>query len=474
MKTGKVKFSELQEVRTRLDGSYHLSEAQLVKSYLAKSPFPLVPLKDVSKRIWHAGRWKRVYVDNSNTGITLLGSSAMLKGDLTHEKLVSKKYTDDISDKILQAGWILISCSGTIGNCAFTNAQHAGKLASQHVIRLLPNNILGSGLKAGVIYAYLASKYGYVLLTQGTSSSVIQHIEPENVETILIPQFPTSFQKEVDDLIQESARLREEAADELALAEKTLKEKAGLRDLTPDDYDYFGQHSASRRPSCFIRKASEVGAVSFNAFNHSERIRNTLSELDSIPTIKIKDAISNEGWVSPGGVNVVELKPGNGVMLINQSDIFDTIVKGKWVPKKDKYSADLLKYGEILIAKIGTLGENETFCRTIFVNEDLCGQLVSSAFYRISTSFQVPTGYLYCWLNSDWGFRQLRSSQFGTKLCYPNIEIMNEYKIPTLLQVDMDEIDRLVKTAHTKRHEANVKELKAISMVESEIEKWKL
>lgn len=51
---------------------------------------------------------------------------------------------------------------------------------------------------------------------------------------------------------------------------------------------------------------------------------------------------------------------------------------------------------------------------------------------------------------------------------------MNEYKIPTLLQVDMDEIDRLVKTAHTKRHEANVKELKAISMVESEIEKWKL
>ncbi len=180
MIAGKIKLSDVGECRSRLDGSYHLSEAQIVKKRILSSPYPLLNLGNVTERIWHAGRWKRVYVDNPKTGITLLGSSAMLKGDLSHEKLISKKYTDDIPDKILQAGWILISCSGTIGNCAFTNAQHAGKLASQDVIRLKPNNILGAGL----IYAYLASKYGYVMLTQGTSGSVIQHIEPENVEVI--------------------------------------------------------------------------------------------------------------------------------------------------------------------------------------------------------------------------------------------------------------------------------------------------
>ncbi len=36
----------------------------------------------------------------------------------------------------------------------------------------------------------------------------------------------------------------------------------------------------------------------------------------------------------------------------------------------------------------------------------------------------------------------------------------------------MEEIDKLVREAHTKRNQANQKELKAISMVEQEIEKW--
>ena len=68
-------------------------------------------------------------------------------------------------------------------------------------------------------------------------------------------------------LIQESARLRESAADELEAADKLLKKKAGLRSLTPEDYDYFGQHSATRKPSCFTRKVSEFGSITFNAFN---------------------------------------------------------------------------------------------------------------------------------------------------------------------------------------------------------------
>ena len=36
----------------------------------------------------------------------------------------------------------------------------------------------------------------------------------------------------------------------------------------------------------------------------------------------------------------------------------------------------------------------------------------------------------------------------------------------------MNEIDKLVKEAHTKRFEANNNERKAIHMVEEEIEKW--
>jgi restriction endonuclease S subunit len=166
------------------------------------------------------------------------------------------------------------------------------------------------------------------------------------------------------------------------------------------------------------------------------------------------------------------MKEGCGIMLINQSDIFDRQVRGKWVKKEPKYLKDLLEYGEVLIAKIGTLGENETFCNTIFVNEDLVGQLTSSAFYRLKTNGRVPSGYLYAWLSSDYGFRLIRNTQYGTKQCYPNPTLLLNIPIPIVEKQIIDRIDVLVRDAHTKRYLANQKELQAISIIESEIESW--
>ena len=160
-----------------------------------------------------------MYVKDSNHGIPFLSSSDILKADLDNVKLASKKYTPEIERMSLKKGWTLISRSGTIGNCAFANAKHAQKLASEDVIRLVPNNIL----RGGLVYAYLASKYGHLLLTQGTFGAVIQHIEPAFVGSIAIPFFPNSFQQEVDNLVQEAARLREEATCALEKAKQTLK-----------------------------------------------------------------------------------------------------------------------------------------------------------------------------------------------------------------------------------------------------------
>ena len=158
MRTSVVSFKNIttSESIYRLDAPIYMTEGVLARKLVSQSPYPMLTIGDVSKRVWHAGRWRRVYVTNPQHGITLLGSSAILKADVSNEKLVSTKYTDDIEDKILKAGWTLISCSGTIGNCAFANAKHAEKLASQHVIRLWPNNIL----RGGLVHAYIASKYG--------------------------------------------------------------------------------------------------------------------------------------------------------------------------------------------------------------------------------------------------------------------------------------------------------------------------
>lgn len=467
MKVSTINIKNVRSARLRTDASYHLSEGQIVQNDIVSSPYPLMQIKDVSNDIFIGNRAKRIYVSSIEHGIPFLSSSDILKGDLEHVKLASKKYTPEIDRMLLQKGWTLISRSGTIGNCAFANAKHAQKLASEHVIRLVPNNIL----RGGLVYAYLASKYGHSLLTQGTFGAVIQHIEPDFVGSLPIPHFPETFQEEVDDLMQEASRLREEATDELNEAEKILKEAAKLRDLTPKDYDYYGLNNSGRKVSCFVRKRKDIDTTTINAFNHSERIRNTKASI-TCPTVPLKEVLLGGDTFSSNSCPSIEVKPEHGVMFINQKDIFDNIVKGKWISKRNISLDKLVEYGEVIVACDGTLGENELFCRALFANEDLQGALISTHFIRMKTNEKVPSGYLYIWLNSDYGFRFIRNCQAGTKLCHPIPKMFLEIPVPVVEKETMEEIDKLVKDAYTKRYLANCNERKAISLVEQEIESW--
>lgn len=450
----------------RFDSSYHLSDGVTVKRDIAASPYPLMFIGKAAERIFIGGRARRVYVKDKKHGIPFLSSSDILQADLENVKLASKKYTPNIEEMTLQKGWTLITRSGTIGNCAFANAKHAQKLASEDVIRLVPNNIL----KQGYIYAYLASKPGYSLLTQGTFGAVIQHIEPAFVASLPIPVLPESFQQEVDDLIQESAKLREVAADMLEQAKRLLKEKASLDELVPEDYDYYGHRSADRKVSCFSIKQKEITTTTINAFNYSRRILNTKSKIQS--TVPLKEVLLYNDVFSTGSFPRVEVSGNNGIMLINQSDIFDAIIKGKRISKRRVKTDNLVEYGEVLIAGVGTLGDSEKFCHVIFANEDLVGQLVSGEFIRMKTTKEVPSGYLFAWLDTDYGFRLIRNTQAGTKLCRPIPRMLLEIPVPLIDSDSMQEIDRLVREAHTKRYQANCNERKAISMVEKEIESW--
>lgn len=451
----------------RFDGSYHLSDGVQIRRTISASPYPLSKVGSAANRIFIGNRVKRVYVKSDEAGVPFMSSSDILYADVNKVKRVSKKYTDSLEEMKLEAGWILISRSGTIGNCAYTNKQHAQKLASEDVIRISPNDIL----RKGYLYAYLASRYGHSLLTQGTFGAVIQHIEPEFVANIPIPVMPDDFQALVDHNIQTASNLREEAARLIAVAESELKDAAYLKDLTVEDYDYFGPRNDQRQVSTNNVNIKDIGTVTFNAFCHSRRINQLRSRIQN--SVQIKDVLLGGDTFSTGSFPRVEVKEGNGIMLINQSDIFDTIVKGKWISKrKINLDNNLVSYGEVLVAGVGTLGENETFCRALFANEDLVGQLISGEFIRMKCNEKMPSGYLYSWLNSDYGFRLIRSTHSGTKLCRPIPSLFLQIPVPVIDSAKMEEIDQMVRLAFTKRHQANNLEKEAIKMVEAEIDKW--
>lgn len=463
MKVSKINTSVIYKHNYRFEGKHYLNNSSYFSLQLESHDDKCCALSSLAF-VFNPPVFKRQFCKNTPRAVQYFQSSDVQS---TFEQSTTYIYKGQAEalNLLVKEKDILVTGFGTIGNTRFVSKQQDGVCYANNVCRIRATE------HAGFLYAFLSGVYGKAQLNTNASGSVVRYIEAPGIKKTLIPQFPSPFQQEVDDLIQEAARLREEAAIILDNADKLLKEKAKLKNLVSEDYDYYGPRSSERKVSCFARNRKDINTTTINAFNHSERIRKAKS-LITCKTKQLKEILLGENTFSTGSFPRVEVKENCGVMLINQRDIFDTIIKGKWISKRKVKTDNLVEYGEVLIAGVGTLGENETFCRVIFANEDLVGQLVSGEFIRMKTSYEIPSGYLYTWLASDYGFRLIRNIQAGTKLCRPIPRLLLQIPIPIIEKADMQEIDRLVRKAHTLHHKANENEHKAIRMVEQEIEKW--
>lgn len=450
MKTARVNIHAVRSINFRTDASYHLSEGQNVQRCIAASPYPLTTIKEVSEDIFIGNRAKRVYVKDSNHGIPFLSSSDILKADLDNVKLASKKYTPEIERMSLKKGWTLISRSGTIGNCAFANAKHAQKLASEHVIRLVPNNIL----RGGLVYAYLASKYGHSLLTQGTFGAVIQHIEPAFVGSIAIPLFPDSFQQEVDNLVQEAARLREEASDALEYA-----------------IDFFNTlFPVPFKDNCLGKVSSKEIMTSINKrFEASFHI----SEGKDIDKY-IKEHYE---WKSLGEVCSNISRPDifkryyvkNGITFLGGADIFLATPDSEKRLSKTKtgnISQLAIKEGTILLPRSGTIGN------VAWAHAGHAQKLASEHVIRLLPNDMLRAGYVYAFLASKYGKLLIQRYIFGSVIQHVEPPHLKLIPVPIIDQKTMDDIHDKIMIYSSAMGKAIEFEQKAIHMVEQEIEKW--
>lgn len=455
MKIGHIHRMSMNPCGLRFDSSYHLSDGVTVKRDIAASPYPLMLIGKAAERIFIGGRARRVYVKDKKHGIPFLSSSDILQADLENVKLASKKYTPNIEEMTLQKGWTLITRSGTIGNCAFANAKHAQKLASEDVIRLVPNNIL----KQGYIYAYLASKPGYSLLTQGTFGAVIQHIEPAFVASLPIPVLPESFQQEVDGLIQESARLREEATRLLETAKKLLS------DYINNDF------------------ASTSGCVT--ATRNIQDIRNSLQCRLDPPALMNNSVLMFEYLkdycVELGSCNVNIYRPGifkrcyvkEGLPYIKGSEIFSVnpFMRCDHLSRSKTPFVDLMKLreGQLLITCAGSVGQVKYITKE-YENK---GAIGSQDIIRIESNDALFTAeYLFAYLQLPLANDYMQSMKYGSV-----IERIEPFHVESISVVKptqelSDEITALIKQYKDCTYRAFCAEEKAIWMVEQEIESW--
>lgn len=202
---------KLSEIDGRVDASYHVPIVNAIVEHIKKYAAEVTTIGDdrVSKDIILPGRFKRVYVEEGY-GRVFIGGKQIYELDPTNKKYLSLVHHGDRINKQLELheNMTLITCSGTIGRVTLVGKHWEKWTANQHIIRVVPAN----KDIAGYISVFLASDYGYPLITHYTYGSVVDEIDDTHVKSIPFPILKnTCVQQRINDLALEANEKRYEA-----------------------------------------------------------------------------------------------------------------------------------------------------------------------------------------------------------------------------------------------------------------------
>lgn len=432
----------------RMDGSYHNADINIYDNTLHNHSSHC--LNFYCSNIYTTGRGRRVYT-RPERGVPFLSNSDMMaQNPLMSCNYMSRKYGYDESS-VLKGRMILTGRVGAIGQTAFVpNYWEKYKMmGSDNIIRI----VVKDEFKNGFIYAYLASKYGNLSFWKHATGGVQPFITDKMVANLPIPDFPASFQQEVDDLIQESARLREEAADALQQAIQQVE------DIIP-------------YPS-----KKNVGCVSSRTIlsSHNRRFEANyyISEGHDIE----KYIYKNFKWKPLGQVCEDISRPDifkryyvqNGIVFLGGADIFLASPDSKKQLSKTKttnITSLAIKENTILIPRSGTIGN------VAWAHAGHAQKLVSEDVIRLQPNDILRGGYIYAFLSSSIGKALIQKHIFGSVIQHIEPHHLKLIPIPIIEDSIIDNIHKLVLEYSKKVGKAIENERKAISMIEQEIESW--
>lgn len=455
MKVIEARSLWLKESDLRFDSKYYLGEGRLTRMLMDLSSLGTKTIRDHTEKIFYGGRARRIYVKKASHGIPYMGGASMLKSDFNDLKYISKKHTKALDEYMLKENWTLISRSGTVGKTVFTNRDFINKAGSDDVIRLIPN----SKTKPGLLYAYLSSKFGYALITQGAFGAVIQHVEPEFISELPIPNFHKKIQEKVDGLMLNSAQLKEKSTAELALAHKLIEVNVFKTAETDSPrIDICDSGSIFRLLHSRLDSTFYLNLIP---------IENALRENVRFKTLK--DLVQQPMFTAQRGKRVYVK---NGIKFLSTTDISQSnpLRIDKYLSlKTNGLNSLIVKKNWILVSSSG----QEILGSSFLVDDTYHECAVNQHSIRVIIDEEkISPHYVYGFLSHPKIKDYLRAGIYGSAILTINEDYLNMIKIPVLSKNLTDRISQHV-LSHQKYKEDSCKlEYEAIALLEKEIESW--
>lgn len=460
-----VRFDWLADQGFRLDASPYLSGAYEARKLLERLP-GTQPLYELTTGhdggIFNGPMFSRLYTNDPQHGVPFLGSTDMLEADFTNLPLLHEKTARQLPYLEVKPGMTMITCSGTVGRSTYVRSDMAGFWSSQHTMKVNPDP---DRVLPGYLYAFLSSSYGIPMIANAAYGAIIQHIEPEHIAGLPVPRFSIGVEEEIHGCVQAAADLRAQFQAGVNAATRDLFESAGLPELLD-----FRWHDQPRDTGFSV---SRLTPTTLRALNLAPRMQRIIKKLASVPH-RMLGTICTGGQLSRGSrFTRIDSEPEYGYRLIGQR-------QGPWLRPEGRSIAvtpgvlDEIRTPDesVLVASQGTLGENEVFCRSIFVTGRWQRAFVfSEHFLRIvSGDPDFPGSYLFAFLRSEAAFRIFRSMSTGSKQQDIHEELRQEIPIPECIPADRERIAETVRQAYRWRDEADELEDRAQGLLDMAVQ----
>ncbi|GGG37492.1 type I restriction-modification system restriction endonuclease DNA specificity subunit HsdS [Dokdonia pacifica] len=454
-----VSLTEVFANKLRLEASAFSIEARnaIEKLQRCKNGVSnLYPNPDFVVDAFHAPRFKRNYIKSTvPNSVGFLGSAEMLNIKPKAIKFLPK--TQAVQKNLfVEKGTVLISCSGTIGKTTFVNKTLKNYSFSQHIIRLICKEY------SGYVYAFLNTNEAQAQVQSLIYGAVIPEIEPHHLEKVIIPNAPESLKKVIHELIVESFDLRDQSNDLIDKAEQILYKELDLKPIEELKAEYFDNSVELRN---YTTKLNDL-RLRFDCSYHipivqlvEQEINKNSKEISSIGELSKKIILA-------GVFKRTYVDKENGVPFLGGRDITQLNPKVEKFLSKAVHEARIKKELEVfenyvLISDRGTIGKVQ------IVPKHWNGWAVSQNIIKVIANSNDLAGYLFCFLNSDYGQVLIKREIYGSVVDMIDDKNVDGIHIPLLKnEKKQKEINNLVLKANELRYQAHLKEQEAIKKME--------
>ncbi len=215
--TWEVPLQDIYEnANIRLDASHYDRDTAAALTALRKSGYALKLLSDMAT-VLLPGQFVRIWAADKDHGIPYVNATDLMSltgiGKLSDQTRYLSRQTDvDINELIIRTGWLLLTCSGTIGRVFYVPERLDRWVATHDLIRIIPND----PNTVGFLHAYLSSPIAQKQISGHTHGGQIDHVTHHQIKTILVPMLEQADVSAIHKKTMHALKMREQAIDTLA------------------------------------------------------------------------------------------------------------------------------------------------------------------------------------------------------------------------------------------------------------------